>query len=172
MKQILFSSACSVSVVIGSLFFVQNRQAIATTPATKNPDTAKEFLPVVFPDNSQSPPSQFVSREQILSTRVLPDTAKNLSLQLMPWGRYATSSEIGIESPDISQARQVWVLVDQYAEYYHPRLGLMQDAKTTSVFDAETGEFISSNIVGVPTEIVGPSRLPATLVVPFDATSE
>ena len=103
------------------------------------------------------PLSSLVDRTQILSVRTLPASAQNLSLQLTNWGSYAASSNAGVNLPAISEARQVWVLKDQYTEYSHRRLGLMRNAQVTTVFDAETGQYLGMNVVGTPLEIVGPS---------------
>ena len=173
MHKILLGSATLTVVVMGGLVCVQNRQAIAqpaiakvaSTPDITNPNDYRGALPLRLPDNSQLPESDLISRAQILSSRDLPESAKHLSLELTTWGSHA--AEVG-DSPEIAEGRQIWVLKDEYAEYEHYRFGAMKNAQTTTVFDAETGELLSSNVVGIPLN-PGRSSFPARLVVPFSS---
>ena len=166
MNKMMLSSVSLLLVIIGGTICVQNRQVLAAIPDIENPNIQRETPPAALPDNSRLPQSNLIDRAQILSSRTLPDSAKNLSLQLTTWGSYATSREVSVELPAISQARQVWVLKDEYAEYVHPRIGTMRNAQVTTIFDAETGSFLGSSTVGTPLDR-GRSALVATPVVPL-----
>lgn len=168
MNKVMVGSASLLAIVMGSMICVQNRPAIASTPDIENPYIIRETPPPIFSGNSQLPQSSRISREQILSNRVSPDPAMNLSLELTTYGSYAASPKGGgVDFPAVSPARQVWVVKEEYAEYEHLRLGLMRNAKITSVIDAETGESLGYQIVGTPLENVGHPSLDGVLVVPF-----
>lgn len=169
MKKIMFGSVSLLFIIIGSIISVQTRQVSAAVPDITNPNIVREAPPVALPDNSQVPQSRLMSRDAILSRRVLPTSARNVSLELTTMGRYFASPEGGGgDLQAVSQGRQVWVLKDQYPEYEHLRLGLMRNAVVTSILDAETGQTIGNTVVGTPAGPVGlPNITTVTPVRPF-----
>jgi hypothetical protein len=159
MNKLMVGSASLLCVVMGGMICVQNQAAIAGVPDIQNPNIVREAPPVAFPDNSQLPQSRLMSRDEILSRRVLPTSARNVSLELTTMGRYFASPEGGGgDLQAVSPGRQVWVLKDQYPEYQHLRLGLVRDAVVIDIIDAETGETIGMSIVGTSEGPVGPNR--------------
>jgi hypothetical protein len=159
MNKIMAVSASLLCVVMGGLICVENQAAIAAPPDIENPNIMRAAPPVALPDNSQTPQARLMNRDAILSRRVLPASARNVSLELTTMGRYLASPEGGGgDLQAVSQGRQVWVLKDQYAEYEHIRLGLLRDAVVTNIIDAETGNAIGTSISsGTP---IGPVGLP------------
>lgn len=166
MNKAVSSSLSLLFIIIGSTVCIQNRQALAAIPDFMNPNVIRETPPATLPDNSRLPQSSLIDQTRILSSRTLPTSAKNLSLQLTTWSSYATSQAASVELPAISQARQVWILKDEYVEYAHPRIGTMRNAQVTTIFDAETGALLGSSTVGTPLDL-GRSSHVATPVVPL-----
>lgn len=163
MKKIMFGSVSLLFVAIGSIISIQTRQVIAAIPDIQNPNIVRAAPPVALPDNSQVPQASLMNRDAIFSRRVLPDSARNVSLELTTFGRYLASPEGGGgDLQAVSQGRQVWVLKDRYAEYEHIRLGSMQDAEVTSIIDAETGNTIGTSISGRSIGPVGPNSFIVT----------
>lgn len=167
MRKMTFVAVSLLPLIISGTAYAQNCQANASALDSTDlvdPNFYQETPPPTKPDNHELPLSSLISREDILSSRVLPDSARNLSLQLTTYGDYA-SSEGGV-SPDIALGRQVWVLKDEYPAYEHYRFGKMENAQVTTAFDAETGEMLGTGFVGTPLEgfIGHPSP---SVVVPF-----
>ena len=164
MKKVVFGSVSFLFIIAGIIISVQNRQAIAAAvPDIQNPDIVRAAPPVALPDNSQVPQSRLMNRDAILSRRVLPDSARNMSLELTTFGRYLASPEGGGgDLQAVSQGRQVWVLKDQYSEYEHLRLGTLRDVVVTSIIDAETGNVIGTVTAGQVNGPMGRNRLTPT----------
>jgi hypothetical protein len=155
MNRIMFALSCLLPLAIAGLIYTQNRQAVAALPDVVNPNIYKDTPAPVMGENSGLPESSLMSREKILSSRILPVSARNLSIGLTNWGNYA-KTEANVELPAVSPGRQVWILRDEYFEYNHYRLGKMRNTQVTSAFDAETGQILNVKIVGTPLEKVGP----------------
>jgi hypothetical protein len=151
----VFALFCLLSLSATSLMYLQNHQAVAAISDLVNPDIYKETPAPVMKDNSRLLESSLMSREKILSSRILPASAKNLSIQLTDWGSYS-KTEVNVDLPSVAVGRRIWVLKDEYFEYNHYRLGKMKNTQVTTAFDAETGQIINTKVVGTPLERVGP----------------
>jgi hypothetical protein len=118
------------------------------TPDKRSPELNPE---PVFKANKDTPKSKLVD----IGTKVLKNkdalakkNAKIEKLEVMTYGAYsANAGESTPDDPQVSPDRLIWVVQIYYPQgYEHPRAGVIENARATGIYDAETGEFLGQSI--------------------------
>lgn len=126
-------------------------------PVGVDPNRYVENPAPVFTDNSHLPEVALLGKEKIQAALEIPAGAKLQGLDRMTWGAYAAAQGNGT-AHNIAPGRQVWVMKATFPTYEHPRLGQVDNAEVTLVYDAETGQLLNKKIVGIPKVAPFPSQ--------------
>lgn len=154
-KLLLLCSSIVVIVLVGVSTTVMSQQQKrglvyqeGDTPDKKPPELNPEF---VFKANKGTPKSKLVD----IGAKVLKDKdalakedAMIQKLEVTTHGEYSAS--IGVSASNntqLSPERLIWVVQIHYPQgYEHPRVGVVENAQVTKIYDAETGEYLSQSI--------------------------
>lgn len=118
------------------------------TPDKRPPELDPEF---VFKANKGTPKSKLVD----VGTKVLKnkdtltkENAKIEKLEITTHREYSASiSKSTSDNPQLSPDRLIWVVQIYYPQgYEHPRVGIIENARVTEIYDAETGEYLSQSL--------------------------
>lgn len=116
-------------------------------PPEENPD-------LVFKANKDKPKSQLVDiGAKVLKNKaaLLKVNAKIEKLEVVTYEQYSASAgNSAPKDPQISPERLIWVVQIYHPQGYdHPRVGVIENARVTGIYDAETGEFLGQSITRV-----------------------
>ncbi|MEH2398577.1 hypothetical protein [Nostoc sp.] len=104
--------------------------------------------PARLQDNSALPVTKLISQDKIVSRLTKKATLK--SIRLVKYSDYQSNRikivGVAAENAEISPSRQVYEVILDFPQGFKIRVGSYDRATVTALFDAETGESLSTDI--------------------------
>lgn len=153
-KLLLLCSSIVVVVLVGVSTSVMSQQKrgfvyqAGDTPDKKPPEENPEF---VFKANKDTPKSKLVDiAAKVLKNKdaLAKENAKIEKLEVLTYKEHSVKAGKSEPiDPQVSPDRLIWVVQIYYPQgYEHPRVGVIENARVTGIYDAETGEFLGQSI--------------------------
>ena len=119
--------------------------------AISHPDSSQKYNEnpaPIYVANDKKDASNFVSEDKCLKNIVQTETSKIKSSTLTTWKQYVTDEKEEAINYQIDDNRMVRVIKIEYPDGLDTKAGFYKNAVSTIVFDAESGNLITSVVTG------------------------
>jgi hypothetical protein len=146
-KTVLIFISVALVLTISTVAFAINNGAIS------HPDKSiiyNEKPTPTYIKNNEKDVKDFVPKEKCLEKIAKNKTSKTKSVQLKTWGKHASDDtyDDGVVNYQVDENRMVYEITTYFPDGLDTKAGFYNNATLVSVFDAETGNVLKSQVIG------------------------